>query len=52
MFVIECKAPPTTPIDWYHVGIRDTEQEAVEAIERHKSMDRVETEWRYRRIGS
>lgn len=38
-FIIESKAPATTPIDWYHVGVRDTLEEAEEAVARHVRLD-------------
>jgi hypothetical protein len=50
-YIIECKAPAAIPIDWYHVGVRDTLEEAEEAIRWHKSLDREPTEWRFRKIG-
>jgi len=49
-FIIECRAPEHVPVDWYHVGVRHTEQAAIEAMEWHKARDYEETEWRYRKV--
>lgn len=34
MFTIYEKAPPSTPVEWYVIGWRETEAEAIAAVAR------------------
>jgi hypothetical protein len=51
VYIIENKAPDTTPIDWYYVGLRSTLKEAEEAVEYYANRF-PEEEHRYRKVDS